>query len=90
MIEPESYQRLKQEIATRIEADRALLDQLRAEIYTLRSDVRRIHSRTTTSISLVATDGGNNQLQFDPFMVQVVRVVDSNNDEGNGEDEKST
>jgi len=81
MIEPESYQQLKQEIASRIEADRVILDQLRDEIRPLRNEVRRIHSRTTTSISLVAADGGNNKLQFDPFLVQVVRIVDSNNNE---------
>ena len=81
MIEPESYSQLKQEIAERIVEDRALLDQLRTEIRPLRSEVRRILPRTTTSISLVATDGGNNNLQFDPFLVQVVRIVDSNNNE---------
>ena len=81
MIEPESYYRLRQEIAERIEAERVVLDQLRAEIRPLRSAVRRIQPRTTTSISLVATDGGNNKLQFDPFLVQVVRIVDSSNNE---------
>jgi len=81
MIEPESYSQLKQEISERIVEDRSLLDQLRTEIRPLRSEVRRILPRTTTSISLVATDGGNNNLQFDPFLVQVVRIVDSNNNE---------
>ncbi len=81
MIEPDSYAQLKHDIAERIAADRVLLDQLRAEIRPLRSAVRRIYPRTTTSISLVATDGGNNSLRFDPFLVQVVRVVDSSNNE---------
>src|SRR5712691_1310692 len=80
-MEPESYTLLKQEIAERMMADRALLDQLRSEIRPLRSEVRPIHSRSTTAISLVATDGGNNSLRFDPFLVQIVRVVDSNKKE---------
>ena len=81
MIEPESYYQLKQEIKERIQAEREVLDQLRAEIRLLRASVRRILPRTTTSISLVATDGGNNKLQFDPFLVQIVRIVDSNSKE---------
>jgi len=81
MIEPESHAKLRDEIAQRIADDRRLLEGLRAEIAPLRSAVHRIQPRTTTSISLVATDGGNNKIEFDPFLVQLVRVVDSSNNE---------
>jgi len=81
MIEPQSYAQLKQEIAERMTADRNILDQLRNEIRPLRGEVRRIQPRTTTALSLVAADGGNNSLQFDPFLVHVVRIVDSSNKE---------
>lgn len=78
-MDTQSYTRLKHEIAGSIVADRALLDQLRTEIRPLKSQVHPIRERTTTSVSLVATDGGNTSVQFDPFLVQIVRIVDSNN-----------
>jgi hypothetical protein len=66
VIEPDSHDLLRRQIAERIATDRALLDKLRAEVRPLRSQVRRIQPRSTTSISLVGTDGGNNALKFDP------------------------
>jgi hypothetical protein len=81
MIDPASQVQLKEAIADCIGADQGVLDGLREEIRPLKSATRRIQPRATTSISLVGTDGGNNQLQFDPFLIQLVRVVDSSNNE---------
>ena len=81
MIDPASQKELKQAIADCIGTDQGVLDALREEIRPLKSATRRIQPRATTSISLVGTDGGNNQLQFDPFLIQLVRVVDSSNNE---------
>jgi len=81
MIDPASQAQLKEAIVDCIGADQGVLDALREEIRPLKNSTRRIQPRATTSISLVGTDGGNNQLQFDPFLIQLVRVVDSSNNE---------
>lgn len=81
MIDPASQVLLKKAIEDCINTDQRVLDTLRQEIRPLKTAIRKIQSRTTTSISLVGTDGGNNQLQFDPYLVQLVRVVDSSNNE---------
>ncbi len=81
MIDPSTQKQLKQAIEECIGIDRGLLDELRGEIRPLKQQTKRIQARATTSISLVGTDGGNNQLQFDPFLIQLIRVVDSSNNE---------
>ncbi len=81
MLEPHSHEILQREINMRIEEDYRLLKKLRDQVRPLKTQVRRIQPRATTSISLVGTDGGNNRVQFDPFLVQLVRVVDSSNNE---------
>jgi hypothetical protein len=81
MIDPASQAQLKKVIADCIGTDQGVLDALREEVKPLKSATRQIQPRATTSISLVGTDGGNNQIQFDPFLIQLVRVVDSSNNE---------
>lgn len=81
MLEPASQTALRDRIARQIGEDRAVLDGLRADVRPLASRTVRIFPRSASSISLVAADGGNNQLRFDPFLVQLIRVVDSANNE---------
>lgn len=81
MLDPETCRNLGDRIDKAIRADAYLLTQLQAEVRPLKNSVRRIYPRSTTSVSLVATDGGNNWVEFDPFMVQIIRVVDSSENE---------
>jgi hypothetical protein len=77
----DSIDHLRDEIARSVSRDAVVLNQLRDEIRPFRGLTRQIQPRSTTAISLVAADGGNNRLEFDPFLVQLVRVVDSSNNE---------
>lgn len=81
MIDPANLGELKAAVKDCIEADREVLETLRKEVRQLKGEVRPISPRSTTSISLVATDGGENQIRFDPFLIQLVRVVDSNHNQ---------
>jgi hypothetical protein len=64
-----------------IDAESNVLTRMREDIRKLKTATRRIQPRSATAISLVGTDGGNNQIHFDPFMIQLIRVVDSSQNE---------
>jgi hypothetical protein len=81
MIEPESLSALSNAIRDCINAESDVLAQMREDMRTLKAATRRIQPRSATAISLVGTDGGNNQIHFDPFLVQLIRVVDSSQNE---------
>lgn len=68
---------LRQRIDDAAASDKALLDEAREDVRALASECRTIQPRDANYISLVASDGGHNRFEFNPFKLQVVRVVDS-------------
>ena len=81
MLEHTALTELRCDIRKRIEEDSRVLHELRSDVRPLAQQQHRIRPRSATAVSLVATDGGNNQVRFDPFLIQLVRVVDSNRNE---------
>jgi len=77
MFTPDEIDELRRVVRECAQGDQKLLEALRREVAALKGSVRKIQPRSATSVSLVASDGGNNQLRFDPFHVQLIRVVDS-------------
>ena len=77
MFDPETLPEIREAIRNCTNDQMPLLDEIRSQVRQMASSVRAIRPRSTTSVSLVASDGGNNKPELDPFYLQVIRVVDS-------------
>lgn len=78
MFDPDKLPAIQDRIREETDRSSASFDELRSEVDALRiGGVTTIQPMNTNMISLVASDAGNNRLEFNPLMLQVVRVVDS-------------
>ncbi|MGA2929530.1 MAG: hypothetical protein ABSG43_26780 [Solirubrobacteraceae bacterium] len=77
MFDPDHLDAIRVSIRQQTERDRHLLDDLRADVRAHLRGGAAVRPHVATAMSLVASDGGNNKLIFDPFNIHLVRVVDS-------------
>jgi hypothetical protein len=77
MFLPEQLAALRRQIRAQATRDFGVLDELLAHSRALAGDARPIRPRSATSVALTAADGGNNAVAFNPFSLQIIRVVDS-------------
>jgi hypothetical protein len=74
---PEQFPGLRRQIRDQVARDFKLLEDLVGQAREMAPGVRPIRPRTATSVALTAADGGNNAVAFNPFSLQIIRVVDS-------------
>jgi len=77
MLDREQLEALRQDIRRMTELDNAHLEEIRSQVRSLRDHVKPIRPRNATAVALMATDGGENYIRFDPYLIVPVRVVDS-------------
>jgi hypothetical protein len=73
----EQFPGLQRQIRDQAARDYRLLEDLVGQAREMAPWVRPIRPRSATSVALTAADGGNNAVAFNPFSLQIVRVVDS-------------
>jgi hypothetical protein len=74
---PEQIPALARQIRVQAARDFGLLEELLAQAREMAPQARPIRPRSATSVALTAADGGNNAVAFNPFSLQIIRVVDS-------------
>lgn len=77
MFDPDHLEAIRASVREQTQRDRYLLDELRADVREHLLGGEAVRPHIATAISLVASDGGNNKLIFDPFNIHLVGVVDS-------------
>ncbi len=77
MFLPEQLPALARQIRVQAARDFRLLEDLLAQAREMAPGVRPIRPRSATSVALTAADAGNNAVAFNPFSLQIIRVVDS-------------
>lgn len=77
MFLPGQLPELRRQIRAQAGLEKKLLDELIAQARGMAADVRPIRPRAATSVALTAADGGDNAVAFNPFALQIVRIVDS-------------
>ncbi len=77
MFLPGQLPELRHQIRAQARRDKKLLDELITQARDMAVGVRPIKPRTATSVALTAADGGSNAVSFNPFALQIIRIVDS-------------
>jgi hypothetical protein len=82
MLGPDALRAINTAIARQRADAEALMKELREDVRTVLSPSTVIRPHSTTAVSFAASDSATNGLVFDPFRMELIRVVDSQGHEG--------
>lgn len=77
MFEPSQIEAIRVAIERQTVADRALLQELREDVRTALRPSLVVRPHSATAMAFAASESASNRLVFDPFSMQLVRIVNS-------------
>jgi len=77
VFEPSQLVEIRAAIERQTFADRVLLEELRTDVRSKLCPSLVVRPHSATTMAFVASEGANNRLVFDPFSMQLVRIVNS-------------
>jgi hypothetical protein len=78
-LESIDFSKLREAVRIAVKAEALNVDKIRQKVQDF--EVIPLESRQCHSVAPVAMDGGENQISFDPVHIEILRVVDSNDND---------
>lgn len=78
-LESVDFPKLREAVQIAVKAEALNVDKIRQKVQDF--EVIHLESRQCHSVAPVAMDGGENQISFDPVHIEILRVVDSNDND---------
>ncbi len=78
MLSDDNLDLIRSQIETAYKAtEEPVVKQLRSFAVKIKDDIKILRPYTATAVSFVSADGGNNNIKFNPCVLELVRIVDS-------------
>ena len=74
----DDFEQIRQRIQSAYAIEEPILQRFRGFAARLKEGVKPIRSYSVNAVSFVSADGGDNRLYFNPAVIELIRVVDSN------------
>lgn len=73
----DDFEQIKSRVRAAYEIEEPVVQKFREFAKRLKNKVKQIRPYSANAVSFVSTDGGDNRLYFNPAVIELIRVVDS-------------